>query len=102
MSAAGVEYDAMDGQDPATAPHRFAFRCPKSGQLCGHLVIAGRTTLKRDPQNKNDGIAQWDWDGNREAPTFHPSINCKHCWHGYIVEGRCVDTARKDMPEPRR
>ena len=34
------------------------------------------------------------WDGNREEPTFNPSIDCSNGgkdpggWHGYIVKGR--------------
>lgn len=39
------------------------------------------------------------WDGNREAPTFSPSIDCTNggkrpeCWHGYIRAGRVCDTS---------
>jgi hypothetical protein len=33
---------------------------------------------------------------NRDAPTFSPSIDCKGCWHGYIRNGRCVDTSGND------
>lgn len=79
----------------------FSFQCPKYDRRCGDLVITGRTELKRDGENKNGGTAQWDWDGNRDAPTFGPSVNCKGCWHGYIRKGRCVDTHDKDEPEPK-
>jgi hypothetical protein len=79
----------------------FGFACPKrAGRQCSALVIAGRTTLKRDPKRQNGGIGQWDWDGDRERPTFTPSINCETCWHGYIEKGRCVNTAKQDEPEP--
>jgi Family of unknown function (DUF6527) len=37
--------------------------------------------------------------GEREQPTFTPSINCGHCgWHGYLRGGRCVDTSGVDEP----
>lgn len=100
MSDAKVEFETLD-YDPAEPgkEQRFGFKCPKRGHMCGALVIAGRTELKRDGQNQNGGIAQWDWDGNRERPTFTPSINCGDCWHGYIRHGRCVDTSGSDEPE---
>lgn len=38
------------------------------------------------------------WDGNRESPTFNPSIDCgSSSWHGYIVEGRVCDTNRQPL-----
>lgn len=76
---------------------RFSFKCP-NGNNCGGLLIAGKTDLKHDGQNENGGVAQWAWDGNRENPTFSPSINCSGCWHGYIRNGRCVDTRGNDEP----
>jgi len=92
------EEDYLKGAVPG-AEENFSFRCPKQANYrCGYLLIAGRTKHKRDGNNQNGGVAQWDWDGNREAPTFTPSINCKGCWHGYIRAGRCVDTAGKDEP----
>lgn len=101
MSDAKVEFETLGYEAaPAGQEQRFSFRCPKRGHQCGALIIAGRTELKRDGQNQNGGIAQWDWDGKREAPTFSPSINCGGCWHGYIRNGRCVDTGGKDEPEP--
>jgi hypothetical protein len=88
--------EATPGQEQT-----FGFACPKhKGRRCEGLVIAGRTTLKHDPQSKNGGIAQWSWDGNREAPTFTPSINCGGCWHGYLRNGRCVSAQGTDEPEP--
>lgn len=101
MSDAKVQFETL-GYDPAEPgkEQAFGFSCPKRGHMCGALVIAGRTELKRDGQNQSGGIAQWDWDGNREQPTFSPSINCGGCWHGYIRKGRCVDTSGNDEPEP--
>jgi hypothetical protein len=95
MSDAKVDFEpAAPGQE-----QRFDFNCPLHDRRCGALVIAGRTGLKRDPQGKNGGIAQWDWDGNRAQPTFRPSVNCGGCWHGYIENGRCVSVHRQDEPE---
>lgn len=104
MSEAGVRFylDTLTADTPGEAPVgkevEFSFQCPKQRFRCGNLLIRGRTTVKHDPANMNGGTAQWSWDGNREAPTFSPSINCKGCWHGYIRAGRCVDTAGKDEP----
>lgn len=45
------------------------------------------------------------WDGNREAPTFDPSIDCscrgKHPggWHGYIIAGRVCGTNKVPIDE---
>jgi hypothetical protein len=93
-------------------PQRFTFRCvngnrTRRAQLlepvtCGQLLIANvGHGIKRDGQGLNGGRSQWDWDGDREPPTFAPSINCeKHCgWHGYIRNGRCADTSEQDEPE---
>ena len=102
MSDAKVTFETLGYKDAQPGEEqRFSFRCPKKGRECGAMIIAGRTELKRDGQNQNGGIAQWDWDGNRETPTFTPSINCGSCWHGYIRAGRCVDTSGQDEPEPK-
>lgn len=99
MSAANVTFQTL-GDEPATKGKeaRFSFRCPM-GNPCEGLLIAGRSVIKRNGENKNGGVAQWDWNGNREAPTFSPSINCRGCWHGYIREGRCVSVEGVDEPE---
>lgn len=102
MSAANVTFETLSYEPAGPGEEqRFGFDCPKhKGRDCAGLLIAGRTNLKRDPQGQNGGAAQWVWDGNREAPTFSPSIDCKGCWHGYIRAGRCVDTSGRDEPEP--
>ena len=100
MSAAKVEFETLDF-DPAEPgkEQRFGFQCPKRGHQCAGLLIAGTTDIKRDAQG-NGGRPQWEWDGNRENPTFSPSINCGGCWHGFIRNGRCVDVNGKDEPAP--
>lgn len=101
MSDAAVRFETEDWDEAAPGEEQvFSFACPKAKRRCGPLVIVGRTTLKHDPQGQNGGIAQWSWDGNRENPTFTPSVNCSACWHGYIRAGRCVDTSGNDEPEP--
>ena len=100
MSDAKVTFQDIDRNDAAPGAEVFVwFKCPKRPDLaCGPLLIAGRTNLKRDAQNQNGGTAQWDWDGNRAAPTLKPSIDCKGCWHGHIRNGRCVSGAGQDEP----
>jgi hypothetical protein len=111
VSAADVQFLTIEGAPcPADQkPARFTFRCvgfnrnrhPKLPPVeCGNLLIAGATNIKRDGQGLNGGRPQWDWDGNREAPTFSPSINCEaDCgWHGYLRKGRCVSTSGADEP----
>src|ERR1700721_4305172 len=113
MSAANVEFLTIAGEPIAAGekPCRFTFRCVGYNRnkcsthyrdvSCASLLIAGATDIKRDGQGLNGGRPQWDWDGNREAPTFTPSINCEgNCgWHGYIRNGRCVSAAGQDEPE---
>ena len=104
MSDAKVQFFGLDKKPCAPGGEAyFSFTCPR-GNFCGFLPIAGRTGLKRDPQNANGGVAHWDWKNKGEiaGPTFSPSINCKGCWHGYIANGRCVNTAKQDEPEPPR
>lgn len=101
MSDAVVKFETLNDLEAAPGQEQaFSFACPKHRRRCGSLIIAGKTTLKHDPQGQNGGIAQWAWDGNREKPTFSPSVNCGSCWHGFIENGRCVDVSKNDEPEP--
>lgn len=104
MADAKVRFETLDYDAAlAGAEQTFGFNCPRNDRRCEGLVIAGKTDLKRDPQGRNDGVAQWDWDNQRERPTFSPSINCGVCkWHGYIRGGRTIDCANKDEPEIQR
>jgi hypothetical protein len=100
VSDAKVRFDTLDHLDAEPGNEQtFGFNCPKWDRRCGHLIIAGKTDLKRDPKGRNGGIAQWHWDGNRDKPTFTPSVDCGGCWHGYIRNGRTVDTNGNDEPE---
>lgn len=100
MSEAKVMFYS-GGEEPAPENlSSFSFQCPMYDRKCGDLLIAGRNDeLKRDGQGQNGGVPMWDWDGNVLAPTFTPSIDCKGCWHGYIRNGRCVDTQGRDEPK---
>lgn len=93
MSEAKVNFIDEDWNEAAPgAEVFFGFACPlHAGRRCEFLPIRGRTT---------GGGDTWEWDGNREAPTFSPSVNHKSCWHGYVEKGRCVSTSKVDEPEP--
>ena len=96
MSDAKVKFETLDFADAAPGQEeRFGFKCPKHPtNRCEGLLIRG-TNEKPRPS--------WVWDGNREAPTFSPSINCGSCpgkGHGFIESGRCVDVQKHDEPEP--
>ncbi len=83
-----IGYDPVRGDE---APSRFSFRCPTHPQnRCEGMLIRAGEHANTHPS--------WLWDGNREAPTFSPSVNCEGCWHGYIKGGRCVDTSGNDEP----
>ncbi len=103
MSNAQVQFETLDF-DPAGPGQedRFGFKCPKyPTNRCEGLIILDRIDAPHDPQGQHGGIPQWGWNNNREAPTFTPSINCGMCgWHGYIQNGRCVDTNKNEEPEP--
>jgi Family of unknown function (DUF6527) len=73
----------LDDCPPDQAPVFFGFECPKrtDGFLCSGLVIRGNPAGLK-PENKT-----WLWNGNREKPTFQPSIDCKNCSHGFIENG---------------
>lgn len=56
------------------------FICP-NGQRCG-------VDISEAPRGTGDP-PEWGWDGNYDAPTLTPSINCiGGCgWHGFITKG---------------
>lgn len=94
MSDAKVKFETLDYDDAQLGQEeRFGFKCPKHPtNRCEGLLI-----------RKGDHHPSWIWDGNRERPTFSPSINCGSCpgkWHGFIENGRCVTQQRTDEPEP--
>ena len=40
----------------------------------------------------DDRSPSWEWNGDRENPTLHPSINVIGKWHGYLRDGK-LETA---------
>lgn len=72
------------------AVHRFAFRCRSHNSFCS-VNLRGRG---HDLENKS-----WLWDGNVDAPTLTPSINCADCWHGFIEKGVFVNTSKSPEPQ---
>lgn len=103
MSAAVVIFHRLDSLNSLPGEEQtFSFNCPnRRGGHCEGLIIRCRTNLPHDPQGKNGGVAQWTWNEDRASPTFAPSINCGTCgWHGFIKNGRCVNTDQQDEPEP--
>lgn len=81
-----------------TPPKWFRFVCPLAAGPLKHRQCS--IPIKPQTTSKGNG---WKWDGNREAPTFTPSINCLthnpekpeekygSCgWHGYVTKGKFV------------
>lgn len=103
MSDAKVTFEDVDFNEAAPGQEAyFSFQCPlHKGRICSNLPILGRTGLKHDPQGQNGGSAHWTFNGDRDKPTFSPSVDHKGCWHGYIENGRCVSVAKVDEPEPK-
>lgn len=62
---------------------RLAYRCPRTGQPCGEIIIG-------KDHKPAMGCPTWHWDGNLDAPTLTPSINCLRCWHGWLKAGEFV------------
>lgn len=70
---------------------RFAYNCrggasgKQGGQCSINIANAGYNL-----QNRN-----WKLTGSVDAPTITPSINCADCWHGFIKDGKYLNTANK-------
>jgi hypothetical protein len=89
-------FEAMN-YSPAPPPGpgqvgRLSFGCPRGTGHCGAVVIGNG--------HKPPGEKTWRWDGNVEAPTLTPSINClahdpkdasvKYAgcgWHAHLTAG---------------
>ncbi len=82
--------DEVINAEEQTRPKWLWFGCPRGkGHCC--VPLAPQTTSKGHT---------WHWDGNRDAPTLTPSINClshnpndpaeKYAgcgWHGFLRAG---------------
>jgi hypothetical protein len=60
-------------------PH-LLYGCPNGRGSCGVPI---------QPSPPNQAGCSWNWDGNTDAPTLTPSINCiAGCgWHGFMTKG---------------
>lgn len=84
---------------PDETPARFGFECPRRpGEMCSGLLIRTPENAPQEPPPGWRRRASWEWNGDRERPTFTPSINClaegpsgeryAGCgWHGWITNG---------------
>jgi hypothetical protein len=67
---------------------RLVFACPRRpGKLCG-------VPLQPSPPNVKG--CSWQWDGNADAPTILPSIDCRVAdgccgWHGWVRAGEFTE-----------
>jgi hypothetical protein len=88
MLRASLEALHNDGQlgDWAFAENdsHIFIRLPRPGTDRGEVSAI---PLKPVPDPNED---DWQWDGNREAPTLTPSINWVGVWHGYLTAGKLV------------
>lgn len=104
MRSADGNFEYRDRNDDPCAPgtpsdqvHRFAFRCRackkadhNTQQMCS-VNLGGRG---HDIPDKN-----WNWDGNVDQPTLHPSVNCNGCWHGWINQGRFMKADNQTLEQ---
>lgn len=69
----------------ATKVDSMDFVCPRTGKMCGHIIVGYPAKPAISPS--------WLWDGNFDAPTLTPSINCvSGCgWHGWLRAGHWID-----------
>ena len=93
------EYLSLDYTPCPTdeAPERFGFECPRRpGYMCSGLMIrTDELAAKLAIAGPSGWLspASWEWNGDRERPTFKPSINCSICgWHGFITNGEAHNT----------
>lgn len=73
---------SFTGDDGNGLPKWLRFPCQGiPGDVC---YVALR------PSQVNAVGASWQWDGNQDAPTITPSIDCsKVCgWHGFLEAGQ--------------
>ncbi len=60
-------------------PGRWYYSCPCGCGASGGLRVAVAVKPEQSPS--------WVWDGNRDAPTLHPSIHHIGHWHGWLKAG---------------
>lgn len=72
--------EAFEVVEEPTGQRRFWFVCPGCKWIS---AIALRPVSDGSPQS-------WEFNGNMNAPTLHPSINHVDCWHGWLRDGKFV------------
>jgi len=94
------EYRFVDRDGPCAPPPapgavgHFDFACVRGRGYCGSVAIGCG--------HKPAGNKTWAWDGNVDAPTLSPSINClshgpngeKYAgcgWHGWLRAGEWTE-----------
>ena len=77
-----VDFVEVDGRGDGARKKVMWLEFPCQGKS-GSCHIAIRP-------NKNIVGASWEWDGDWNAPTICPSVNCEQVcgWHGFIVRGK--------------
>ncbi len=101
MKSADGRFEYRDQQDdplpPGSAPldvHHVAFQCRRSN-------TSGWCSVNLRERGHDIPNRSWAWDGNVDKPMLEPSINCRDCWHGYIICGVFMKTDRK-TPESKQ
>ena len=74
-------------------PYMIAFGCPCGKCHDPEQVIHNSYLHITRPSQPSVGKPDWQWDGNREAPTLTPSIQRRGAcnWHGYLRAGKFVE-----------
>lgn len=70
----------------------FCFEVDDKGQRWFNCTLPGETHCRipvRPVLTPGiNGGHSWEWDGNEDKPTLHPSVHCVGSWHGWIKAGR--------------
>lgn len=65
-------------RDEKGIPCAFWFACP------------GCASISCLPIRPSIAKHSWEFNGNEESPTLHPSINHVGCWHGWLTNGEFI------------
>jgi hypothetical protein len=86
-----LAYSPCPDGSPAKAVDRFGFRCPRgvgSGDF-GNRHPGFCLGLNLRDRGHDIPRKSWHWNGDIDAPSFTPSVNCGICgWHGFIIAGK--------------
>ena len=83
--------------DAARAGTHGAGKWDDEFEMLDYVCPCGCNTVRSLPIKAGDKESgRWKWDGNRDAPTFTPSIQHvpnkqnKCSWHGFMTKGEWV------------